>query len=138
MMKVLKYGVPTLLALFVVLVLVIKFFLWEPSDIQRGSLVYHLKVPSEAQDFPLWEATSEPKYSISVGGGLEPTVTSFIYDSSITPRDLSTKLIADGYQCEHRSSASILCSHTLGVSQVQVKAAKTDNGTTLEVGIIGY
>lgn len=51
MIKIFKYLILGVVAVSVVIFLSLKWVFWEPSDIQRNSLIYYLKVPKYAKKF---------------------------------------------------------------------------------------
>ncbi|VAW57986.1 hypothetical protein MNBD_GAMMA11-2893 [hydrothermal vent metagenome] len=111
--KILKYFIAFVLFVFVSFFLISKWFFWEPYGVKRNSLVYMLKVPDVAKNFPVWGTDDSLEYDVIMADGLKPSTTIIRYNSSLSQDKLHKILLSKGYSCEtYRRDETVFCEKT--------------------------
>lgn len=86
-----------------------RFFAWEPDDLERGTVLYQLKIPAQVKDWPLWQPTSRVLYDFRNADGEAHGFTRVHYTASLSLDALHRALQGQGYVCTELASHSIVC-----------------------------
>jgi hypothetical protein len=128
------------LALLVV-VLGIAWSFWEPANIEKDSFVYQLKVPTDAQDFPVWNKVTLPRYDVNIADGEKPSTTILRYESSLPVNALMENAEKLNFTCQKFEDNSAVCDKHInnGRSQQLIyHTAPSDKYTNVKALFIGY
>lgn len=125
---------------FLSVYLLAKWVFWEPSDAQKGSLAYTLKVPSEAKNFPIWNAIKFPKFDVNITDGEKPSATVLHYDSSLRLNELKELATKLDFSCKQYERNAVLCDKTIDEDRTQQVIFQVNNNeqSQVEVLFIGY
>jgi hypothetical protein len=89
--------------------LTLKFLVWEPTGLPRGSLIYTFKVPAAAKELRLWGVSDTPLFDVRHGDGPAPGYTLIHYATQGGTEKLKHEIAADGFQCDRLEPGSISC-----------------------------
>lgn len=117
----------------------LKWSFWEPSDIKRNSLIYWLKVPNVARDFPVWDITDEATFDVRIADGLKPSFTIVEYSSSNKLDDLITMSKQIGFNCKLFQNKAAVCDKEMDNGKFQ-QINMTNKTSKREITIVfgGY
>lgn len=87
----------------------LRYLMWEPSGIERGSVVYWMKVPRSIRALGLWRAKGPAQYDVRVGDGSAPGYVRIHYRASGGVRPLQDAIVKDGYVCERNGAVELSC-----------------------------
>jgi hypothetical protein len=141
MIKVFKYLILGVVAVIVVIFLSLKWVFWEPSDIQRNSLIYYLKVPKYAKEFPLWGTMNTPVYDVGHADGEKKSVTIIYYISSLNQQNLLEMAKNLAFKCRHLVKGKVVCNKKTDVGQsIELDFVKQTKMTyfSITVAFIGF
>ena len=125
----------------VIFISVAMWSFWEPSDIQKGSLIYRLKVTVDAQTFPVWNQVSVPKYDVNIADGEKPSATILRYDSSLMLSALLDKARIANFSCQQIEPNAAICDKDIGDGRSQQLLFQKDSDekySHIKVSFIGY
>jgi hypothetical protein len=120
----------------VALWLAARFFAWEPDGLERGTLLYQLKIPAQAKDWPLWQPTSQVLYDFRNTDGEAHGFTRVHYTASLSVDALQRSLQGQGYVCTEPASHSLVCDLLRGevcIAQVLAESGDADGRSKLTV-----
>lgn len=139
MKGILKKIIVILLILIILVPGYLTWAFWEPSDITRNSLIYWLKVPAAAKDFPVWSITGEALFDVRIADGLKPSFAIVQYSSTSTFEQLITQTKRIGFDCKLFENKDAVCDKEIGHGKFQ-QINITDNGRSREVNVLlgGY
>jgi hypothetical protein len=101
----------------------LRFLVWEPVDVEQGTLAYWLKVPSEIRSLQLWHALGRPRYDVRVGDGPVPAYVRIRYDAGGGLSSFQKAVVSDGFACTaSESSTELLCERPRGDEHDQLYA----------------
>jgi len=138
--KILKYLIAFILFVCVSFFLSLKWYFWEPSNIKKGSLVYMLKVPDVAKNFPVWGTDESLEYDVRTDDGLKPSTTIIRYDSPLSQDKLHKILLNKGYSCKtYGRDETQSCGKKQGKgTEYQLQIEKIEKRSHVRVIILGY
>jgi len=138
--KILKYFIIFVLFICVSFFLSLKWYFWEPSNIKKGSLVYMLKVPDAAKNFPVWGTDESPEYDVRTDDGLKPSAVIIRYNSTLTFEVLKQRVLDEGYRCEnYGSDTSVLCEKKPEAGHIQqIEIERKDRYSHVWILMTGY
>jgi hypothetical protein len=114
------------------------FAFWEPSNVERGSLIYQLKIPTIAKNYPTWDELGVPLYDFRIADGVKPRVVNIHYTSAMYFPSLILLINKLNFDCGKPEGKYAVCkkdsSHG---AQYDISLKETDAGTEVEVSIIG-
>ena len=119
MKKMVIYSIATVGIVFIAFVLLVKWALWEPKGMKKGSLVYMLKVPDDLKAFPTWGELTAPEYDISLpDSSLGPFVASMKYTTSLPLNEVLDEVKKLRFGCEQDTSGRAICEKVINESQL--------------------
>jgi len=138
--KILKYFIAFVLFICISFFLSLKWYLWEPDNIKKGSLVYMLKVPDIAKNYPLWEADDSLEYDVNAADGLKPRTTVIRYNSLLSQDALHKILLDKGYSCKrYGRDETLSCRKEQGKgAEYQLQIEKIEKRSLIRVIILEY
>lgn len=100
-----------LIAVVVVLFgLWIKWEMWEPQGLKKGTLVYWLKVPDELKNFPTWGESTAPEYGIShPDSSVGPFVARMTYTTSLPLHEVLAEVKKLQFVCKQYTRGRAVC-----------------------------
>jgi len=126
---------------FAITVLVMMWSFWEPVNLEKDSLVYKLKVPQDAKQFPVWSQVTLPRYDISIADGEKPSATKMWYDSSLPLNSLINKAEETGFKCQQFETNAAICDKEIGEGRSQqliFQKVEGDKYSNVKALFIGY
>jgi hypothetical protein len=100
----------------------LRFLMWEPSDVEQGSMAYWLKVPSEIRSLQLWHVLGSPRYDVRVGDGPVPAYVRIRYHARGALSSLHEAVVSDGFACTESERTELLCERQRGDEHDQLYA----------------
>lgn len=114
----------------------LRFLVWEPDGLRRGTLLYQLKIPAKAKDLPLWRPTGDVAYAFWLGDGPGRGYTNVRYTTPLQLPALRDTAEREGYVCTEPSPSSIVCDLKHGtVSVAQVTAEPNARQASVNVTV---
>ena len=141
MKKYMKVLIALVLLIAAIFVSVVLWSFWEPSDIQKGSFAYRLKVTEDAQTFPVWNQVSVPKYDVNIADGEKPSATILRYDSSLMLGALMDKARIANFSCQQFEPNAAICDKDMSDGRSQQLLFQKDSDekySQVKVLFIGY
>jgi hypothetical protein len=116
----------------------LQYIFWEPSGIERGSLVYQLKIPDIAKNYPTWGELGVPLYDLRIADGEKPRLVRVYYTSALDLPNLISRSKELGFNCLAQEQQQVLCyKNDAGGTQHEISLKETRKGTEVKVDIIG-
>lgn len=113
-----------------------RFLMWEPDGLERGSMLYELKIPADAKAWPLWEPSGAVLYDFRHADGGAHGYTRIRYAAAQSEAALRASLERQGYVCTEPSPRSIVCDLQHGaVTAAQVIAERDQIGEGSNVAV---
>ena len=109
----------TLIALAALLFgLWIKWELWEPEGIKRGTLVYWLKIPAELKNFQTWGVLTAPEYDISLpDSSVGPSAARMKYTTSLSLHEVLAEVKKLQFGCKQYTPDRAVCKKVISLSR---------------------
>jgi len=118
--------------------LLLKYAFWEPSGVERDSLIYELKIPKIAKDFPTWEPLQVPLYSFRFADGVKPRAVIMTYTSKLTFTNVFLRFKNENYNCAYSERHSANCfKSSKDYMTYDISLTKKNANTEVVVVIIG-
>jgi len=137
--KILKYLIAFILFVCVSFFLSLKWYFWEPGNIKKESLVYMLKVPEVAKNFPIWGADGSLEYDVNTADGLKPSATIIRYNSVLTFDVLKQRVLDEGYSCKtYGKDKTEFCEKDGKYVDYQLSLEEVENKSHIHIIIIEY
>ncbi len=140
MKKILVYSFAVIILVMIVGLLLVKWMLWEPTGIQKNSIVYHLMVPAELKSFPTWGETKAPEYDVvSIAEGMKPAVVRMHYATTINRDTFLAEAKKLQFNCPHAVITGEHCEKTLATGryfELNYSLYPVDTETDIEVAYI--
>jgi hypothetical protein len=116
----------------------IKYIFWEPSGVERGSLIYQLKIPKVVKNYPTWGELGTPLYDLRIADGEKPRMVKVYYTSASDFPSLISQVKKLNFNCTGPAEKHVLCFKNGEHSErYEISFRKTKAGTEVTVYIIG-
>lgn len=115
-----------------------RFLMWEPDGLEQGSLLYQLKIPARAKEWPLWHATDNARYDFRHADGEARGYTYVRYTTTLQLGALHSTAQAQGYECTEPRAGELVCDLKHGdvyVAQVTAEPDANDAHSKLTVSV---
>ena len=141
MVKILKYLAIGVITVIIFIFLLLKWMFWAPSDIQRNSLIYYLKVPKHVKEFPLWGTVNTPLYDVRYADGEKKSITVIDYTSSLNQQDLLKIARNLAFRCRQQAKEKMVCEKKTEIGQsIEMDFVKPNEANYFRITVvfIGY
>ena len=116
----------------------LKYVFWEPSGVERGSLIYQLKIPELAKNYPTWGELGTPLYDLRIADGEKPRLVKVHYTSALAFAGLISRVKILNFGCSNPTEKQVLCSKKGEQGELyQINLREVQTGVEVTVAIIG-
>lgn len=110
----------TLMLLLVVIFGITAWSFWEPSGFTKGSVAYHLKLPSSVKAVKAIQPVAESLYTYRIADGTQPMIIRRDYRSRLSITDFLRDSVLRGFSCENFSVDNhAVCEHRDEIGRIQ-------------------